>query len=450
MKINIFTGVLPGIFPKRLQPPVNNHLDEHLKDTEEETKEEKVDNMSLQIDREAAAGLEQGGGDATAVEIINALFSLAVHREASDIHLDPAEQGLRARLRVDGVLSDLGLYNLEVAPLIVSRLKILAGMNIAERRLPQDGNIQVQWNDLRVNIRLSTLPTLYGEKVVVRLFSPDKMVIPLDSLGFNPENYQNYLRFLRHTHGLVLLTGPTGCGKTTTLYSTLHYMNNPGRNIITVEDPVEYRLEGINQVQVNAKINLTFARALRHILRQDPNMIMIGEIRDDETAEIATRAALTGHQVFSTLHTNDAPGAVTRLLDMGVEPFLLTSALTGVVAQRLIRLTCPHCREEYTPVEEELSFYENFGECSASNLTFTRGAGCAKCYYTGFRGRIAIHEVMPLDEMLRKLILKASGTEELRRYALSRGMQSLLRDGLNRVREGRTTLHEIMQVAYTV
>lgn len=438
MKKSVFNEGLPGISSQQLQSTGNEIYNSDLI------------NASLVIDREAVAGLETDSGKDSAVQIVDALVSLAVGREASDIHLDPTEHGLQARLRVDGVLSDLSFYNRETAPSIISRLKILAGMNIAERRLPQDGNIALKWNDQQVNIRLSTLPTIYGEKVVVRLFRPGEVVIPLDSLGFNPKNYQRYLEFLRHSHGLVLLTGPTGCGKTTTLYSTLHHLNNPGYNIITVEDPVEYRIEGINQVQVNDKINLTFARALRHILRQDPNMIMIGEIRDDETAEIATRAALTGHQVFSTLHTNDAPGAVTRLLDMGVKPFLLNSALLGVVAQRLIRLTCHDCREEYVPGEEELFFYENFSGNPAGNVVFTRGAGCEKCYHTGFRGRTAIHEVMPVDGTLRKLIHEARGMEELRHHVISQGMQSLLEDGLNRVERGLTTLQEIMRVAYTV
>ncbi|MGI6309005.1 MAG: GspE/PulE family protein [Dethiobacteria bacterium] len=406
--------------------------------------------LSLEIKESTAVYQAESTGDVSAVQMINALLTLAVNRDASDIHLEPTEKGLRARLRVDGVLSDLNLYSREIAPLIISRLKILAGMDIAERRLPQDGNIQVEWNTLPVNIRLSTLPTIYGEKMVIRLLRPDKIVIPLNTLGFKAENHRSYLRFLQNAYGMILVTGPAGCGKTTTLYSTLHYLNNPGRNIITIEDPVEYRLAGINQVQVNNKIKLTFARTLRHILRQDPNIIMIGEIRDNETAEIATRAALTGHQVFSTLHTNDAPGAVTRLLDMGVEPFLLASALIGVVAQRLLRLTCNHCREKYSPTDEELVFYEELSGSKAGNVLFTRGRGCEKCHFTGFQGRTAIHEVMPVDEAMRRLILKASGTEEIRRHAVSRGMQTLLQDGLSRVKEGLTTLQEVLQVAYTV
>ncbi len=353
------------------------------------------------------------------------------------------------RLRIDGLLRDSITYSREVAPLVISRLKLLAGMDIAERRLPQDGNLQMQVNESHINIRLSTLPTIYGEKLVLRLLSPDKIIMPLDSLGFNEENHRRYLEFLNNAYGMILVTGPTGCGKTTTLYSTLHYINSPGKNIITVEDPVEYRLEGINQVQVNNKINLTFAHALRTLLRQDPNVVMVGEIRDRETAEIATRAALTGHLVFSTLHTNDAPRAVTRLLDMGVERFLLTSSLVGVVAQRLLRLNCSHCRETYTPGKEELAFYEKVGG-DRKISSFARGRGCEECAYTGFRGRTALHEVMPVDGTMRRLIMESGDTEEIRRYAISRGMQTFLQDGVNRAAQGLTTLQEVMQVAYTV
>ncbi len=385
---------------------------------------------------------------ASVVEMVNSLIETAVSRDASDIHLEPREYGLRVRLRIDGVLRDSAPYSPEVAPLVISRLKILAGMDIAERRLPQDGNLQMEVNQERVNIRLSTLPTIYGEKLVLRLLRHDKIVMPLESLGFSKENYRRYMDFLNNAYGMILVTGPTGCGKTTTLYSTLHAVNSPGKNIITVEDPVEYRIEGINQVQVNNKIKLTFARALRTILRQDPNIVMVGEIRDGETAEIATRAALTGHLVFSTLHTNDAPRAVTRLLDMGVERFLLTSSLVGVVAQRLVRLNCTNCLEPYSPEEEELAFYEKLG--GSGDVSFNRGRGCEKCDYTGFRGRTAIHEVMPVDETMRRLIMHSEDTEEIRRHAVSQGMQTLLQDGINRAVQGLTTLAEVIQVAYTV
>ncbi|NLJ55891.1 MAG: type II/IV secretion system protein [Firmicutes bacterium] len=404
----------------------------------------------LEVKEDAAVYQAASAGDLSAEQMINFLLSMALSRDASDIHLEPTEKGLRVRLRVDGILNNLDTYTREMGSLVISRLKILAGMDIAEKRLPQDGNIPVMWAALPVNVRLSTLPTIRGEKMVIRLLRPDKIVIPLNTLGFKEEKYCSYLRFLRHTHGMILVTGPAGCGKTTTLYSTLYHLNQPGRNVITIEDPVEYRLAGVNQVQVNNKIKLTFARALRHILRQDPDIIMIGEIRDNETAEIATRAALTGHQLFSTLHTNDAPGAVTRLLDMGVEPFLLASALVGVVAQRLFRLTCNHCREEYTPSTEELAFYEEQSGSSAGDTLFTRGKGCEQCHFTGYLGRTAMHEIMPVDETMRKLILKAGGTEEIRRYAVNQGMQTLLKDGLSRVKEGLTTLQEVLQVAYTV
>ncbi|MDO9536297.1 MAG: GspE/PulE family protein [Bacillota bacterium] len=387
--------------------------------------------------------------DAPIVQMVNLLLQQAVSRDASDIHLEPTENGLRVRLRVDGALSDFSPYSSEVMPLIISRLKIMAGMDIAERRLPQDGNIRIDVHCRPLNIRLSTLSTIYGEKMVLRLLNPDKIIMPIDNLGFSEENRKRYLKFLDNSYGMILVTGPTGCGKTTTLYSTLNHVNNPEQNIITVEDPVEYRLDRVNQVQINPKINLNFARALRTILRQDPNVVMVGEIRDGETAEIATRAALTGHLVFSTLHTNDAPRAVSRLLDMGVEKFLLTSSLVGVVAQRLIRLNCSECSEPYLPEKEELAFYLEAGG-NNENPAFTRGRGCEKCSFSGFRGRTAIHEVMPVDGEMRRIIMESCDSEEIRRYAISQGMKSLLQDGLQRASEGITTVKEVMQVAYTV
>jgi type IV pilus assembly protein PilB len=387
--------------------------------------------------------------DAPIVQMVNLLLWEAVSRDASDIHLEPTENGLRVRLRVDGALSDFLPYSSEVMPLIISRLKIMAGMDIAERRLPQDGNIRIDVHNLPLNIRLSTLSTIYGEKMVLRLLNPDKIIMPIDNLGFSEENRKRYLKFLDNAYGMILVTGPTGCGKTTTLYSTLNHINNPEQNIITVEDPVEYRLNGVNQVQINPKINFSFAGALRTILRQDPNVVMVGEIRDGETAEIATRAALTGHLVFSTLHTNDAPMAVTRLLDMGVEKFLLTSSLVGVVAQRLIRLNCSECSEPYLPEKAELALYrETCG--NEENSVFVKGRGCEKCSFSGFRGRTAIHEVMPVDGEIRRMIMKAYDSEEIRRYAVFKGMRSLLEDGLQRASEGVTTIKEVMQAAYTV
>ena len=385
--------------------------------------------------------------DAPVVQMVNNLLSHAAGRDASDIHLEPTEKGLRVRLRIDGVLRDLTTYSREVMLLIISRLKIMAGMDIAEKRRPQDGNIQFMLDKKHVNVRISTLPTINGEKMVLRLLSPDKIIMPIEKLGFNMENQKRYLKFLANAFGMVLICGPTGCGKSTTLYSTLQYLNSPSQNIVTVEDPVEYRLDGINQVQVNNKTGFGFASALRTILRQDPNIIMVGEIRDSETAEVATRAALTGHLVLSTLHTNDAPSAVTRLLDMGVKNYLLTSSLVGIVAQRLFRLICDKCKEEYLPPEEELAFYR---EVSGNSKipSFSRGRGCEECGFSGFKGRTAIHEVMTVDGEMRRLIMKSRNTEEIRRYAVSQGMQTILEDGVQRAAEGVTTLKEVMQAAY--
>ncbi len=385
--------------------------------------------------------------DGSAVQLVDSIIYEAFGSGASDIHLDPTEKGLRVRLRIDGALQDYFSYPRQAAPLIVSRLKILSGMDIAEKRLPQDGNLQLLWHGKAVNIRASTMPTIHGEKVALRLLDPDKVIIPIEGLGFNLQNQERYLKFLGSAYGMVLVTGPTGCGKTTTLYSTLHYINNPTEHIITVEDPVEYRLDGVNQVQVNSKIKLSFASALRNILRQDPNVMMVGEIRDLDTAEMATRAALTGHLVFSTLHTNDAPRAVTRLMDMGVEPYLLNASLVGVVAQRLVRLSCTRCREEYTSAEELSLYRELTGD--GDEVVFVRGRGCGACNRTGFKGRTAIHEVMPVDAEMRRLILETKDTEVIRQHALSRGMKTLLQDGLQRVKKGQTTFQEVMKEAYS-
>ncbi|NLC12251.1 MAG: type II/IV secretion system protein, partial [Firmicutes bacterium] len=306
--------------------------------------------------------------------MVNSLLHQAASQGASDIHLEPTENNLRVRLRIDGVLYDVAPIPKDVLLLVTSRIKILAGMDIAEKRLPQDANFQFKWQDRLLNIRVSTMPTIYGEKVVLRILDPHKIDMPINKLGFQKDNLQRYLSFLHNSFGMILVTGPTGCGKTTTLYSTLNHINSAEKNIITIEDPVEYRLPGINQVQINNKIKQTFANCLRAILRQDPNIIMVGEIRDAETAEIAARAALTGHLVFSTLHTNDAPRAVTRLLDMGVEPFLLVSSLVGVVSQRLIRIICPHCKEEDELEKDEELLYKKISRKNSLPV-FYRGRG---------------------------------------------------------------------------
>ncbi len=381
------------------------------------------------------------------IELVNEMILEGIRRGASDIHLEPAEEGLSVRLRIDGVLYPLRTYAREVMLQIISRLKIMAGMDITEKRLPQDGNIYLNREGQEINIRASTLPVIYGEKVVLRILNPEALIMALDTLGFNAQNKSKYLHFLAHAWGMILVTGPTGCGKTTTLYSTLRHISSPEINTITVEDPVEYRLKHVNQVQVNPKTGLTFARALRTVLRQDPNVIMVGEIRDTETAEIAARAALTGHLVFSTLHTSDAPRAVTRLLDMGVEPYMLNSSLVGVVSQRLIRLNCRNCLERENPSPAALSLYAEI--CGNSKEPeFYRGRGCEKCNYTGFKGRTAIHEIMIVDEGIRNLIHHSHSGQEIRNYALSRGMKPLLQDGLERAAQADTTLQEVIREAY--
>jgi len=381
--------------------------------------------------------------DDSVIEAVNKILQEGTVRGASDIHLEPTEDGLAVRLRVDGMLYPHHTFAKEMMPMIISRLKIMAGMDIAEKRLPQDGNIYLKENNRKINIRVSILPVIYGEKMVLRILDPAGLIMSLDSLGFNEKNLLSYLTFLEQAWGMILVTGPTGCGKTTTLYSTLCHINSKEKNIISVEDPVEYRLKNVNQVQINTKIGLTFARALRTVLRQDPNIIMVGEIRDSETAKIATRAALTGHLVFTTLHTGDAPRAVTRLLDMGVESYLLNSSLVGVVSQRLIRLNCPHCLEKANPGPAELSLFRKAWE--GEMPIFYRGRGCVHCNHTGYKGRSAIHELMPIDETMRELIQESRSGQQLRNYAVSRGMKTLLQDGMERAARGETTLQEVIR-----
>ena len=385
--------------------------------------------------------------DENIIGIVDEILHEGINRRASDIHLEPVEDGLAVRLRIDGMLYPLRHFPKELMILILSRLKIMAGMDIAEKRLPQDSNIYLDEKNQVVNIRVSTLPIIYGEKIVLRILNPAGMIMALDELGFNRNNKLRYFNLLEHAWGMILVTGPTGCGKTTTLYSTLRHISNPWINTITVEDPVEYRLEHVNQVQVNTKTGLTFARALRTVLRQDPDVIMVGEIRDRETAEIAARAALTGHLVFSTLHTSDAPRAVTRLLDMDVEPYMLNSSLVGVVSQRLIRLNCRQCLEEDKPTPAALSiFHEAWGENDTP--IFYRGQGCTSCNHTGYYGRTAIHEIMPIDETMRSLIQKTHSSQEIRNYAVTSGMKTLIEDGMEQAAQGQTTLQEVISQTF--
>ena len=390
----------------------------------------------------------QATEDAPVISIVNSLISQAIKERASDIHIEPRDKDVRVRFRVDGVLREVATFPRYTHAAIISRVKIISEMDIAEKRLPQDGRVKVKEAGREIDIRVSTLPTILGEKAVMRILDKKAVILDIQRLGFSTANLNKYVQLYSQSYGMILVTGPTGSGKTTTLYSTLADINAPGQNIITVEDPVEYRLDGINQVQVNHKAGLTFANGLRSILRQDPNIVMVGEVRDAETADIAIRAALTGHLVLSTLHTNDAPGALTRLIDMGIEPFLAASSVLGVVAQRLVRVICPECKKAYTPPPEspERLF---LGISTEDAITLYRGIGCPTCNHTGYRGRLAIHEVMPVSSQVREAINKRSSSDEIAQIAREEGMLTMRQDGLQKALNGFTTVEEVMRVAYS-
>ncbi|MGB9792534.1 MAG: type II secretion system ATPase GspE [Thermacetogeniaceae bacterium] len=382
--------------------------------------------------------------DAPVIRLVNSLLLRAIEENASDIHIEPFEDHVLVRFRVDGMLRHVTRIPRRMSNAVVSRVKVMANLDIAERRLPQDGRIPLKLLHYDIDLRVSTVPTIFGEKVVIRIFNKENFKrLTIDALGFSDYNLRQVTNFLKSSYGMVLVTGPTGSGKTTTLYTALKALNSIEKNIITVEDPVEYVLEGVNQIQVNAKTGATFSTYLRSILRQDPDVIMVGEIRDLETAEIAVRSATTGHLVLSTLHTNDAPGALIRLIDMGVEPFMVASSVIGVIAQRLVRRICPACREPYRPTEAELSFA---GVKSADG--FFIGKGCERCGYTGYHGRIAIHEVLVVKPALQRLILKRASIEELREAALQGGMVPLKDDGIAKALQGITTIREVMRVTF--
>ncbi|RKQ63777.1 general secretion pathway protein E [Thermovibrio guaymasensis] len=381
--------------------------------------------------------------EAPIVQLINEILMLAVRGRASDIHFEPFRDRMRVRLRVDGVLKTVREIPKSKIPAVVSRLKIMANLDIAEKRLPQDGRIMIRAGGKEIDIRVSTLPTYFGERVVLRLLMKESILYSTKELGLLPEDYEKFMDLIKSPHGILLVTGPTGSGKTTTLYAALSEINREEINVITVEDPVEYQLDGISQVQVKPEIGLTFANTLRSILRQDPDVIMVGEIRDTETAEIAIQSALTGHLVFSTLHTNDAPSSITRLTDMGIEPFLVASSVIGVIAQRLVRKVCPYCKEFYTPTEEEKR------ELGIKNFSgkFARGKGCEHCLGTGYLGRTAIYEILQIDKDIKRLILERKDSEEIKELALEKGMKTLKMDGAVKVTMGITTPEEVLRVA---
>jgi general secretion pathway protein E len=382
--------------------------------------------------------------EAPVVRLVNLLIEGALAAEASDIHIEPFEDSLRVRYRIDGLLYDQESPPRRLQAALTSRIKIMAEMNIAERRLPQDGRIRVTGaGGRRVDIRVSTVPTIHGESIVMRLLDRSSVFLPFDRLGFAPATARAFERLIHQSHGIVLVTGPTGSGKTTTLYAALDKINRPDLKIITVEDPVEYQLKGVNQIPVRPKIGLSFASGLRHIVRQDPDVIMVGEIRDLETAEIAIQAALTGHLVFSTLHTNDAPGAVTRLQDMGCEPYLVSSVLSGVLAQRLVRRICQPCRAPDHPDPASLLA---LGVTDAAGVELFRGKGCDDCRGTGYRGRTGIYELFRITEEARSLVVRKAPAGEIRRHAVAQGMVTLREDAWAKACAGLTTVEEILRV----
>jgi type IV pilus assembly protein PilB len=379
--------------------------------------------------------------DTPVVKLVNMMITHAIRERASDIHIEPDSDSLRIRYRIDGILHEAMVPPKQFHPGIVSRIKILSGMDIAEKRVPQDGRFPINIEGKEFDIRTSTLPTLHGEKVVLRLLEKTTGLPNLSELGFSEETLHAYEKLIKRPYGFILATGPTGCGKTTTMYSSLKKISTIEKNVITVEDPIEYNLKGINQVQVNPKAGLTFANGLRSILRQDPDVIMIGEIRDLETASIATHAALTGHLVLSTLHTNEAVGALARLIDMGVEPFLITSSLIGVLGQRLIRKICPHCKESYTDSAEVLKEVGIDGE-----VTLFRGKGCGECWFTGYFGREGLFELLMITESIKRLIVARASVSEIKEQAKKEGFKTLKEEGLIKVVNGVTTLEEVMRV----
>ncbi len=407
--------------------------------------EEGLDAVASELAHETQDLLESDDA-APIIKLVNGVLSQAVKDRASDIHLECFENELVVRFRVDGMLYDVISPPKRIQAAITSRIKIMAGLNIAEKRLPQDGRIRVRIAGRDIDIRVSTIPCAYGERIVLRLLDRAQALdnIDLDKLGFSGENLRKLDRLIRQSHGIILATGPTGSGKSTTLYAALSRINSPEKNIITIEDPIEYQLRGVGQMQVNPKIDLTFASGLRSILRQDPDVIMVGEIRDSETAEIAIQAALTGHLVFSTLHTNDSFGSLTRLVEMGIEPFLVSSSILAVLAQRLVRRLCPECRAGYTPTTTELQRIGITADGFAGKIY--KSAGCRLCRNTGYRGRIAIQELMIMEDDIRTLVMQNADAATIRRSCQAKGMKLLRQDGAERVLAGETTIEELLRV----
>lgn len=404
---------------------------------------EEADSQHLFTELEVGEDLLDETSDAPIIKLVNHIFSQAVKSQASDIHIEPYQQHLQVRFRLDGVLHNVLSPPRRLHAAIVSRIKVMARLDIAEKRLPQDGRTEVKIGERLVDVRVSSLPTAFGERVVLRLLEKSGKLLSMEEIGLTAAALAEMKRLLHLSHGIILVTGPTGSGKTTSLYAALSSINSPDKNILTIEDPIEYQLDGIGQMQVNPKINLTFASGLRSMVRQDPDVILVGEIRDRETADIAIHAALTGHLVFSTLHTNDSASAVTRLIDMGIEPFLVSTAVQAIIAQRLVRLLCTHCKEAYEPEEAQWAELRSSREVAGPIF---RADGCEKCLETGYRGRTGIYEFLLLSEAIKGLVLKTSDANQINKAARAEGMASLREDGINKVMEGRTTISEVLRV----
>ena len=404
---------------------------------------EEADSQHLFTELEVGEDLLDETSEAPIIKLVNHIFSQAVKSQASDIHIEPYQQHLQVRFRLDGVLHNVLSPPRRLHAAIVSRIKVMARLDIAEKRLPQDGRTEVKIGERLVDVRVSCLPTAFGERVVLRLLEKSGKLLSMEEIGLTTAALAEMKRLLHLSHGIILVTGPTGSGKTTTLYAALSSINSPDKNILTIEDPIEYQLDGIGQMQVNPKINLTFVSGLRSMVRQDPDVILVGEIRDRETADIAIHAALTGHLVFSTLHTNDSASAVTRLTDMGIEPFLVSTAVQAIIAQRLVRLLCTHCKEAYEPEEAQWAELRSSREVTGPIF---RADGCEKCLETGYRGRTGIYEFLLMSEAIKGLVLKTSDANQINKVARAEGMANLREDGINKVTEGRTTISEVLRV----
>lgn len=420
-------------------------------DISRDSAEQVLQDMHDQDGNAIISVIEDGGdlldntSDAPIIKLVNFMLSQAVKDRASDIHIEPTHNSLKIRYRVDGILYDMLSPPKHIQSPLISRIKVMANMNIAEKRLPQDGRIEIKIGNKNIDIRVSTIPIAFGERVVLRLLDKTRIILNVSELGMPAQRMKEFDRLIKSPHGIFLVTGPTGSGKTTTLYGALSTINTTDKNIITIEDPIEYQIDGIGQIQVNPKIDLTFARGLRSIVRQDPDVILVGEIRDLETAEIAIQSALTGHLVFSTLHTNDSASAVTRLIDMGIEPFLVTSSMLAILAQRLVRVICDSCKEEYDPDEESLQSI-GLTHDSLNGKKIYRGKGCPDCLNTGYTGRTGIFELMLVNDTIQNLILKTSDSNAIKQKAVEQGMITLRQNGAQKVLEGITTIEEVFRI----